>query len=83
MPPPIHSVATSTARATAAQFVKKRDEDARAGCADGMAEGDGAAVHVHARGVPAELAADGAALRGERFVGLDEVDVVERPARLG
>ena len=37
----------ATLQVAALQFVKQRDEDARAGCADGMAERDGAAVYVH------------------------------------
>jgi hypothetical protein len=42
-----------------------------------MAERDCSAVHIHLLGVEAEVADHGEALRRERLVQLDEVDVVE------
>ncbi len=35
----------------ALQFVEQRDQNARAACADGMAEGDRAAVHIDLFGI--------------------------------
>ena len=46
-----------------------------------MAERDRAAVDVDLRGIEPQLADDGERLRGERFVQLDEVEVVERQIR--
>ena len=68
------------AEAAGAQRVEQRDQDARAGRADRVAERDGAAVHVHALGVQLQLAQDGQALRGERLVQLEQVDAVGRAA---
>ena len=48
-----------------------------------MSEGDRAAVHVRLGRIEAELFADGERLRAERFVHLDQVDVVEREFVLG
>ena len=47
-----------------------------------MADGDGAAVHVHFRRVPADGFVDGAGLRGKGLVCFDQVEVMFRPARL-
>src|SRR5712692_9262844 len=63
-------------------LVEQRNEDARAGRADRMAERDGAAVDVDLAGVPAEVLVDGAGLGGERLVRLYEVEVADRPAGL-
>src|SRR5262245_18306239 len=46
-----------------------------------MADGDRAAIHVHALWVEAELADDDEALRRESFVELDEVDVGDLDTR--
>ena len=47
-----------------------------------MADGDGAAVDVHVRGVPAHVLVHGAGLRGEGFVGFDEIEIAGFPAGL-
>ena len=47
-----------------------------------MADGDGAAIDVDDRRIPAHVLVDGAGLRGEGLVGLDEVEVVDLPAGL-
>src|SRR5947208_15460421 len=57
-------------------FVEQRHENARARRADRVAERDGAAIDVDPVGVPAEVAVDGAGLRRERLVGLDEVEIL-------
>ncbi len=69
----------------AAEFhgVEQGYEDARAAGADGVAEGDGAAVDVDFFLDEAEFFADGQELGGEGFVGFDEVDVVEGEAGFG
>src|SRR5262245_53853884 len=61
---------------------QQRVEHARAGCADRMPNGDGAAIDVDLVGVPTEALVDGAGLGGERLVGFDEVEVLDGPARL-
>ena len=63
-----------------AQRVNQRRGDARAGAADRMPEGDRAAVNVELRAIEAQVALARQHLRGERFVQLDEVDVVESDA---
>ena len=45
-----------------------------------MADGDGAAIDVDLVGVPAELLADRERLGGERLVGFNQVEVLDRPA---
>ena len=45
-----------------------------------MTDRDGPAIHVHLRGVPAQVLVDGACLRREGFVGFDQVEVVNGPA---
>ena len=60
--------------------MQERDDEARAAHPERMAERDRAAVDVHLLGVEAELADHGEALRRERLVQLDEVDLVERDA---
>ena len=47
-----------------------------------MADGDGAAIHIHLGGVPAHVLVHGAGLGGERFIGLHQVQVGGLPARL-
>src|SRR6185437_6915520 len=51
-------------------LVEQRRQDARAGCADRMADGDGAAIDVDLGGIPGEILVDGAGLRGEGLVDL-------------
>src|ERR1041385_4836287 len=61
--------------------VHERRDDACTGAADGVAEGDGAAVEVHAFGIEIEAADACDALRGEGFVELDGIEV--RGAKAG
>src|SRR5215211_5991751 len=58
-------------------------DDAGAGHADGVAEGDGAAVDVGPVPVELQLAVTGQDLGRERLVDLDHVDLGEGPAELG
>src|SRR3990172_11741206 len=59
------------------EFVEQGGHDARAAGADGVSQGDRAAVDVHLRPVEAELAAVGQHLGGEGLVDLDEVKVLD------
>ena len=68
------------AAAAAAQLVQERDDEARAAHPERMAERDRAAVDVHALRVEAELADHREALRRERLVQLDEVEVGDADA---
>src|SRR6476660_9439355 len=61
-------------------LVQQRDENARAGCADRVADGDGAAIDVDLLGVPAKILVHRAGLRGEGLIGLDEFDIHHLPA---
>ena len=63
--------------------MEQGDDDAGAGAADGVADGDGAAVDVELAQVEAQLTAHGHGLSGKGLVGLDEVDVVDGHAGLG
>ena len=63
-------------------LVEQGGQDAGAAGADRVADGDGAAVDVDLVGVPAELLADRERLGGEGLVGLDQVEVGDRPAGL-
>jgi hypothetical protein len=60
--------------------VQQRHQDAAAGRADRVADGDGAAVDVDLAGVPAHFLVDGAGLGGEGFVDLEQVQVGRLPA---
>jgi histidinol-phosphatase (PHP family) len=64
--------------AGALEGVQQRGEQPRAGRAEGVAEGDGAAAGVDAGEVGAGLALPGEHDRGERLVDLDQIDLVER-----
>src|ERR1039458_9718002 len=59
---------------------KQRDEDARAGCANGMAERAGAAVDVDLLVGKAEIAHGRHRDNGESLVDLEQVDFRKRPA---
>src|SRR5579871_2991965 len=59
---------------------QQRGEHARARGADRMSQSDRTAVDVELLGIEAELLADRDGLRGERLVGLDQVEVLDRPA---
>src|ERR1043165_855276 len=67
-------------RVALAHLVEQRDEDAAARGADRVADRDGAAVDVDLARVPAHLVVDGARLRREGFVDLEEVEVLRLPA---
>ena len=56
------------------------DEDPAAGGADGMAQGDGAAVDVDLLAIPLKQLTDGQRLDGKSLVGFDKVHLVQRPA---
>src|SRR5215207_2275763 len=71
------------AGALALELVDDGPDDAGAGHADRVAEGDGAAVDVGPLPVELELAVAGQDLGRERLVDLDHVDLGERPAELG
>ena len=77
MPPLMQSVASP--RRAPRRFISCSEggRDPRAGGADRVAERDGAAVHVQALGVEAQLAVAGQHLGREGLVHLDEVEVVE------
>ena len=70
-------------RVAALHFVEQGDEDAGAAGADGMADGDGAAVDVDAVEGEAEFFGDAEGLDAEGFVEFEEVDVVDGPAGAG
>ena len=61
--------------------MQERDDETRAAHPERMTERDRAAVHVHPFLVEAQLPDDGEALRRERLVELDEVDVSGGDAR--
>src|SRR5258706_16218670 len=60
-----HHAVSSTFTLESVQEGRRADG---AGRAEGVAEGDGAALGVHFRGVETEVADDGKRLRGEGFV---------------
>src|ERR1700688_795883 len=63
-------------------FVKQRHQDAGAGRADRMADGDGAAIDIDLAGIPAEILVHRASLRREGLVGFDKIEIAGVPARL-
>ena len=72
-----------TVAATAPQLVEERRQHPRAGCADRVAEGDGAAVDIDPIPVEAQRIAIGQHLGGERLVDLDQVEALEAQVELG
>ena len=82
MPPPMQSVARPFLELRFCISIQQRGQHARAGRADRMADRDRAAVDVDLAGVPAEVLVDRAGLRGERLVGLDQIEVLGLPAGL-
>src|SRR5579863_9346121 len=62
--------------------VDERHQDARTARADGVAEGAGAAVHVHLGALQLELGHGGHGHHGEGLVDLEQVHVLHAPARL-
>src|SRR6266403_69221 len=67
---------------TLLHFVEQRHQNARARCADRMTERDRPAINVDPVRIPAEIPVDRAGLRGKRLVGLDEIEILGRPASL-
>src|SRR6266851_1785160 len=65
------------AASTAAQLIDERDENTRTAGADGMAEGDSAAVNVHAGPVPVKFFTVRQSLRGKGLIDLDQVKIVD------
>ena len=55
--------------------MEKSDGDARAGAADGMAEGDGSAIDVELVAIEVKFTVAGEDLSGEGFVEFDEIEV--------
>src|SRR5882724_9562811 len=62
-------------RVAASHLVEQRHQDARARGPDRVTERDRAAIDVDLRRVPAEILVDGAGLRRESLVGLDEIEI--------
>src|ERR1700733_13547110 len=60
-------------------LVQQRHQHARPGGTDRMADRDRAAIDVDLGEIPAEVLVDRAGLRGERLVGLDQIEVPEIP----
>ena len=71
----------AVAGVAALQFAHERGGEFGSGAAERMAEGDGAAVGIDARGIQIGLLDDGEGLRGERFVQFDHGEIVERESR--
>src|SRR5581483_6579037 len=63
----------------ALHFVQQRYQNARTGRTDRMADGNGAAIDVDLRRIPAEVLVHRAGLSRERFVGLDQIEIVMLP----
>ena len=80
MPPPRQSAAIPFVLAVALHRIEQRHQHARAAGADGMAEGDGAAMHIHRRRIEAQFAIHGQCLHAEGLVQFEEVHLVKRPA---
>src|SRR6266851_8919042 len=70
----------AVAGVAALEFADECGGEFGAGAAEGVTEGDGAAVGIDARGVEAGLLDDGEGLRGEGFVELDDGHVAEGKA---
>jgi hypothetical protein len=66
--------------AAAVELADEGGGETGAGAAEGVTEGDRAAVHVELLFVDAELADAGEDLGGEGLVQLDQVDLIERQA---
>ena len=64
--------------APAAELVNERRHHSRARGAEGMAERDGAAIHIDGRRIEPELAHAGDRLRRERLVQLDQIEIGDR-----
>ena len=71
----------SIAAAATTKFEQQREDEARSGGAERMAERDGAAVDVGFVAVKAKKLFDGEILRSESFVHFDQVDLIELQVR--
>ena len=82
MPPPMHSVArpflAPRRRISKTSVLKTRAPDAPIGWPMAMAP----PLTLTIDGIPAHVLVDGAGLRGEGLVGLDQIEVADRPAGL-
>ena len=67
---------------TLEHFVQQGDDDTSTGSADGVADGDRAAVDVDLAHVEVQLTGNRDGLGREGFVGLDEVDILDGQAGL-
>src|SRR6516225_1585118 len=63
-------------------LVEQCHQHARSRRADRMADRDCPAVDIHLVSIPAEVLIDGAGLRRERLIGLDQIEVTNVPAGL-
>ena len=63
-------------------LMEQGDDDAGAGAADRVADGDGAAVDIDLLHVEAQLAGHGDGLGGKGLVGLHQINVLDLKARL-
>src|SRR5262245_1007891 len=63
-------------------FVQERDRDARAGAADGMAESNGASVHVETVAIEIQNTVAGEHLGGEGFVEFDQAEFMQAQGML-
>ena len=81
MPPPTHIVTMPYRALPPLHLVEQRRRQLRAGAAERMAERDRAAVHVQPLRIDRQLLQAREHLRRERFVQLDEIDLIERQSR--
>src|ERR1700723_3591584 len=63
-------------------FVDQRDQDTHTAGADGMSDGDSAAIHIHFVGIESEFAHHPDRLHGECFVQFVQIHVFVFPASL-
>lgn len=70
------------AEVVALKLMQQGDQDARARCANGMAQGNCTAADIDDVGVPAHARIDCAGLRGKGLIGLNAIKVLDRPAGL-
>src|SRR4029079_15203725 len=71
----------AVAAVAAAELVQERHDEARAAHSERMAERDRAAVDIDPLRVEAQLTDDREALRRERLVQLDEIDILDADTR--
>ena len=81
-PPPMHIAAIPRRRPYFSQRCEQGDHDARAGCADGVAESAGAAVNIHFVVGNAEIAHGRHGHYGEGLIDFEQIDIADRQAGL-